>query len=127
MYAFQNMYVLEGTARYAGFPSSSCGGLWPSAKALLAFGHAFLGPLGKKLWVKKIWRNSRWHWMKSNLTLEEIQFYFGRNSIWYWKKYNLILEEIQFDIGRNPIWHWNKSNLTLEEIQFYTGRNPIWH
>ena len=27
---------LEGTARYAGFTSSSCGGLWPPAEAFLA-------------------------------------------------------------------------------------------
>ena len=28
--------TLDGTARYAGFTSSSCGGLWPAAEAFFA-------------------------------------------------------------------------------------------
>ena len=37
LYYTYSWLVLEGTARYAGFTSSSCGGLRPSAKAFLAF------------------------------------------------------------------------------------------
>ena len=32
----QHNPTLEGTARYAGFTSSSCGGLWPPAEAFFA-------------------------------------------------------------------------------------------